>query len=184
MSTRGRAWTLDEYETLPDQDGLRHELVEGLVVSEPRPAFAHGAAQASIAAALHAFVAQRGLGRVVTESGFILARDPDTLRGPDVAFVSGERLEGLAQLAGFFEGAPDLCVEVRSPHDREADMRARVADYLAAGARVVWVAHPERREVTVYRTLLAPRTFAASDVLDGEDVLPGFRIEVGELLGD
>ena len=121
------------------------------------------------------------MGRVVCETGFVLARDPDTVRGPDVAFVSQERLTGLEDPGGFPEGAPDLAIEIRSPHDRPGELRAKVADYLAAGSRQVWVVDTERRVVTVYPSLLAPHTLEEGDELDGGDVLPGFRILVKEL---
>jgi Uma2 family endonuclease len=104
-----------------------------------------------------------------------LARDPDTIRGPDLSFVSRERLKGFDD-ARLFSGAPDLAVEILSPSNRRGEMHARVADYLAAGARLVWVIDPKRRSVTVYRTLLAPRRLESHESLDGEDVLPGLLI--------
>jgi Uma2 family endonuclease len=184
MSTVNRALTVGEFGALPAGDAGRHELVEGLVIREPRPGFSHGAAQVRIAAILHAFVTERRLGRVVSETGFVLARDPDTVRGPDIAFVSRQRLSALDGLDGFPEGAPDLAIEIRSPHDSPGELRAKVADYLAAGSRQVWVVDTERRTVVVYAALLSPRTLHETDVLEGADFLPGFRIAVGELLGD
>lgn len=167
--------------TLPD-DGSRHELVAGRLVAEPRPAFDHGELQVRMAHLLVSFVAPRRLGRVVTESGFVLARDPDTVRGPDVAFVAAERFRKALPAPGrFFDGAPDLAIEIVSPSNRPEEIHGKVADYLAAGARVVWVLDPATRSARIYRTLLAPRTLGVGDSLDGEDVLPGFSLPLADL---
>jgi Uma2 family endonuclease len=104
-----------------------------------------------------------------------LARDPDTVRGPDLSFVSRERLSNFDDTR-FFSGAPDLAVEILSPSNRRGAIHAKVADYLAAGARLVWVIDPKRKSVTTYRTLLAPRRLELHEALHGEDVLPGMTI--------
>jgi Uma2 family endonuclease len=114
------------------------------------------------------------------DAGFILARSPDTVRGPDVSFVSRVRYD-TANEVGAFPGAPDLAVEVWSPSNTPAAIHAKVGDYLAAGTRCVWVLDPDTGTVAVYRSLLCPRTFGGSDFLDGEDVVPGFRVGVAEI---
>ena len=132
-------------------------------------------------------VRQRKLGVVlVGDAGFGLARDPDTLRGPDVAFVSRDRVPSEDEQVRVFEGPPDLAVEVLSPSNTPESVRAKVADYLAAGTRLVWLvdADPERETVTIYRSLLAPRTLSRDDDLDGADVLPGFRVALAKLFDD
>ena len=169
---------------LPD-DGRRYELIAGTVVSEPLPGFRHGRVVARIVSLLRAFAEAQGLGEVVTaDTGFVLARGPDTLRGPDVAFVDNGRLPSASEESKAFEGAPDLAVEVVSPSNRPDEVHAKVADYLAAGTRLVWVVDPDpdRRTLTVYESLLAPRVLRAEDEVDGSDVLPGFRARVSELL--
>lgn len=165
---------------LPD-DRRRYELVEGCLVSEPLPGMAHGFFAARLLVKLSELADSRGLGVVVADVGFLLARDPDTVRGPDVAFVSKPRIEATGLTLKFFPGAPDLAVEVLSPSNRPQEIRAKVADYLAAGSRCVWVVDPKRRTVTAYRELLAPRTFGAEDALECEDLLPGFSLRVGEV---
>jgi Uma2 family endonuclease len=120
------------------------------------------------------FVEAQQLGEVFGVTGYVLARDPDTVRGPDLSFVYRERLSNLDD-ARYFSGAPDLAVEILSPSSRE-EIHAKIADYLAAGARLVWVVDPERESVTTYRTLLAPRRLESNESLDGEDVLPGLVI--------
>lgn len=81
----------------------------------------------------------------------------------------------------YFPGAPDLAVEIRSPRDRSAGVRVKVADYLEAGVRLVWVVDPKAERVTVYRSLLRPRILTREETLDGEDVLVGFSVAVSEL---
>ena len=173
--------TLEEYLALPDADE-RYELVAGFIVAEPRPLPRHGWVAVRIASLLERHVRAARLGAVSAESGFLLGRSPDTLRGPDVAFVSRERLAAYcASMRGYFPGPPDLAVEVLSPSDRWGELRGKVADYLAAGTRMVWVVDPERRQVTTYRALLAPRILREDDVLEGEAVVPGFSVAVAEL---
>jgi Uma2 family endonuclease len=166
-------------------DGLRHELVAGLVLSEPPASFRHGDIAAEIFRRLIEFVRENDLGRVVsTETGFLLARDPDTVRAPDVAFVSRQTMELAGSFRGFFPGAPELAVEVLSPSEQPADVHAKVGDYLAAGSRLVWVIDPSRRQVRVHRSLLWPSILDETDVLEGDEVLPGFRVQVAELFPD
>ena len=164
---------------LPD-DGYRHELAAGILVSEPLPAHRHDRIRRRLERVLEEFVEAHGLGEVFGEAGYLLARDPDTVRGPDVSWVSASRLAGFDDRR-FFPGAPDLAVEILSPSNRPSDMHAKVADYLAAGTRLVWIIDPERRIVTEHRTLLAPRRLGPADPLDGGDVLRGFAIQVEEL---
>ena len=172
--------TEDDLQALPD-DGCRHELVEGFLVREPLPAPRHGRVQARFARALLDFVEPRGLGEVYTEVGFVLAKNPDTVRGPDVSYVSPPALGRLRDDTRLFPGAPDLAVEILSPSNRAAEVRSKVAEFLAAGTRLVWVVDPQIRTVTAYRTLLAPQILGEADLLDGEDVLPGFSLRVGTL---
>ena len=171
--------TASEFASLPDED-CRHELRAGWVISEPFPSLRHDEVRKRLERSLDAVVARQRLGAVFGHVGFVLARDPDTVRGPDLSFVTRERLAGNDN-SHFFEGAPDLAIEILSPSNRPHQMRAKVADYLAAGCRLVWVVDPLRRTVTTYRALLAPQVFLVDDELDGEDVLPGLRIEVGSI---
>lgn len=158
-----------------EDDSCRHELVAGMIVAEPFPTPRHDRTFRRLLRMLGDFVDAHGLGEVFGETGFVLARDPDTVRGPDLSFVSRERLSNFDD-ARFFSGAPDLAVEILSPSNRRGEMHAKVADYLAAGARLVWVVDPKKRSVTTYRTLLAPRRLESHQSLDGEDVLPGLAI--------
>lgn len=179
-----RPLTLENLDSMPE-DGLHHELQAGVLVSEPLPGFRHGKTALRIGRLLGDHVGRHGLGEVVgNDTGFVLAREPDTVRGPDVAFVSKKRLAALEDATKAFPGAPDLAIEVLSAGNTAAAMHAKVADYLAAGTRLVWVVDPEREAVTIYRSLLSPRTLSRGQELEGEDVVPGFRLAVAELLDD
>jgi len=161
-------------------DTCKHELVAGVIVAEPFPVPRHDRIARRLLRLLEAFVRTCDLGEVFGDTGFVLARDPDTIRGPDLSFVSRERLLAFDDTR-YFRGAPDLAIEILSPSNRPGAIHAKVADFLAASARLVWVVDPERKNVTTYRTLLAPRRLEAHDTLDGEDVLPGFAIQVAEI---
>lgn len=115
------------------------------------------------------------------DTWFVLSRSPDTVRGPDVSFVTRERFERVGDLTTAFPGAPDLAVEVLSPSTTPAAIHGKVADYLTAGTRCVWVVDPDARIVRVFRSLLSPIALACGEQLDGEDVVPCFRVPV-ELL--
>ena len=162
LSANLRQLTEDDLASLPD-DGCRHELQAGLLLAEPRPFPRHAQVQARIIELLAGFVRAHGLGQVLCDGGFLLARD---------------RWVAATDRGRFFRGAPDLAVEVLSPSNRAGEIHAKVADYLAAGARLVWIVDPKRRSVTVHETLLVPRRLGGRDVLDGGDVLPGFAITV------
>jgi Uma2 family endonuclease len=156
----------------------RCELVAGEVIREPLPGEEHGCVAATIVILLGQFVRDHGLGRVYDHAGFVVARDPDTVRGPDAAFVSAERSAATVRRGPFFEGAPDLAVEVLSPGNTRREIATKIGEYLAAGGRAVWVVDPRRRTVTVHRPEREPETVSRDEVLDGGTVLPGFRLPV------
>jgi Uma2 family endonuclease len=144
--------------------------------------------------ALHAFVSlrlDRALGRYVDEhalgaasaadSGFLLARAPDSVRAPDVWFIRRDRIPVGGPPDAFWTGAPDLAVEVRSKNDRWPDILEKVDEYFAAGTQLVWVIEPIRREVVVFRADMPAITLMSTDELDGQDVVPGFHLPVRDL---
>jgi len=181
MEPAKQLMTVEDLYSMPDDD-VRHELQAGVLISEPLPGARHGRVAAELTRILGNHVREHELGIVIgNDSGFVLARRPDTVRGPDVSFVVAERYEAVGDLKGPFPGPPDLAVEVLSPSNSAAAIHAKVADYLAAGTRLVWVADPETRTGSVHGPLLSPRRLTEADVLDGGDVLPGLEIRVGEL---
>ncbi|HEX6853639.1 MAG TPA: Uma2 family endonuclease [Candidatus Polarisedimenticolaceae bacterium] len=176
--------SVEDLYALPD-DGYARELQAGFLVSEPPAGGRHGDTALALGSALRRHVREHRLGRVLAnDTGFVLARRPDTVRAPDVAFVTKERWENYSDPSGFLPGPPDLAVEVLSASNTPGEMHAKVADFLAAGARLVWVVDPEAKTVAVYRTLLAPRFVGLDGVLDGEEVVPGFTLPVAEIFED
>ncbi len=172
--------TAEDLYAIPDDD-RRYELVDGrLVVSEP-PGWWHGALAVRIAALLDRHVMEHRLGFVVGEAGYVLRRGPDTVRGPDVSFVRADRLPPRTRAHRFYEGAPDLVVEIVSPDDRAGEVARKVAGYVAAGAAMVWVVYPELRRVVVHRADGTARMLGEDATLDGGEVVPGFAVPVAEL---
>jgi len=158
-----------------------YELVAGtLRVSEP-PGGRHGQVAAHLAQLLRSHVKAAGLGTALVESGYIVRRNPDTVRGPDVSFVSKSRLDPDRIPTGFLPFAPDLAVEILSPDDRPGDIAEKVRDYVAGGAKLVWVVDPVRRSVTIHRPDRESETIAPPATLDGGDVLPAFACPLAEL---
>jgi Uma2 family endonuclease len=141
--------------------------------------FNHGRLASKIVGVLENHVAPRRLGVVTTaEAGFQIAHDPDTVRVPDVAFVRADRIPADG-VKGFFQGAPDLAVEVISPTDRASEVAAKVQTWLQAGSAMVCVIEPETRTVAVHRSRNEIVLLTASDMLLGGDVLPEFSMPVG-----
>ena len=164
---------------LPDK---QLELVAGVLVVREPAGFTHGRIVMDLARRLADHVAADRLGQVyAAETGFTLARRPDTVRAPDIAFIAKERIPSPSP-AGFAELAPDLVVEVLSPDDRPGEVLAKVADWLRAGTRLVWVIDPARRLARVYRGDGSASSLGPDDALDGEDVVPGFRCRLGAIV--
>jgi len=169
-------------EQLLDMPGLgRCELTRGVLTMMTPAGSEHGAVSVNLTAPLAVFVNANALGKVfASETGFQIAHDPDTVRAPDVAFVCAQRLP--ARLPkGFFQGAPDLAVEVVSPSDRASEVLAKVQDWLDAGSRMVWVVDPQTRTVTVHRSRTEITVLGVADQLTCGDLLPGFSLAVADV---
>ncbi len=106
-------------------------------------------------------------------------------RSPDVSFVSRQRLQGLKKLPkGFFQGAPDLAVEIISSSNTFEEIHAKIVEYFESGSKLVWVVNPDEKSVIVYHQPQPDKLLTIADTLDGEDIVPGFRLAVGDLLAD
>jgi Uma2 family endonuclease len=176
--------TAAEYAALPDCEETRTELVRGRVVPMPRPKPIHGQVSARLAMRLGLFVEETHLGAVTVDSGYLVERSPDTLRGPDVAFISFARLGGESFGPEFVPMAPDLAVEVISPSEIATDIEDKVAQYFAAGARRVWLVWPERKQITVRRPDGTATTHGAGAVLTSDDAsfdVPGFALPLASI---
>ena len=163
----------------------RCELVRGEIVLA-KPTFReHGRVEGNFYHELRSFAEPRGLGEVlVGEVGIYTGRDPDTIRGADVVFLSSERYARCRRKRGFLDVAPDLVVEVRSESESWAAVEEKVGEYFACGVRLVWVADPGTATVRAYRSVEGFRELGASDVLTGDEVLPGFSAPVSRLFED
>ena len=180
MSTTLQQVTADELFAMP-KDGFRYELVKGELRKMSPAGSEHGAIIVKITIRLGQYVESNNLGVCFgAETGFKIASDPDTVRAPDVAFVSRERIPESGITKKFWPGPPDLAVEVLSPGDTLEEVEEKVEDWLAAGTRAVWVVSPKRRSVTVYRSMTDVTRLSESDELDGGDVVHGFRCKVSE----
>jgi Uma2 family endonuclease len=181
MSPSAALMTADELlrANIPNK---RTELVRGVLRVREPAGFLHGRVAMNLGAELRAHVKQTDAGAVLAaETGFKLFTDPDTVRAPDVAFVAKGR-EPPPDARGFADVAPDLVVEVLSADDRSGEVLAKVADWLSAGTRLVWVVDPARRVTRVYRQDGSETIVAADGTLDGEDVLPGFACPFASIL--
>ena len=159
----------------------RCELLRGELIMMSPAGCEHGRIVMRLAGPLFEFVERHSLGVVYgAETGFQIAHDPDTVRAPDVAFVQSGRLS-TAPLTGFFQGAPDLAVEVLSPDDRAGEVLAKAKDWLEAGSSRVWVADPRTQTVTVYRSLSEITILSESDTLADDELLPGFQTPVAAI---
>jgi len=177
------AFTAQQLLALP-RGRARYELIEGELIEMAPAGPIRGHIAFDIAVELGAFLRGKNLGRgFAAETGFLLRRNPDTVRAPDAAFVSQQRLpESLA--AGYFPGAPDLAIEVLSPSDSASEVNAKVLEWLDAGCRMVIVIDPKRRIAQQWSAPSAVRLVREHEALDGGDVLPGWRCDLASVLGD
>lgn len=181
MSTTIQQTTAEDLLRMPN-DGYRYELVRGELTKMSPAGHKQGRIAGNITTSLGPHVLANRLGRVyVAEAGFWLESEPDTVRAPDVAFVSQKRLEEVGDVDGFWPGAPDLVVEVISPSDTYTEVEEKVFEWLGAGARMVVVVNPRKRAVTVYRSLTDIRVLTEDDTLDRGDVVPGWTMPVRDI---
>lgn len=160
----------------------RCELVRGELRRLIPPGADHGRIAMRLGHRIAEHAEAKGLGTVyAAETGFLLARDPDTVRAPDVAFVRAGRAPTPER--GYYPGAPDLAAEVLSHDDRPGHVREKVGEWLDAGALAVWVVDPRTRTVTVHEPGCDPRTLRDGERLHGGRVLPGFNLPVGDVFG-
>jgi Uma2 family endonuclease len=172
--------TAEELLRMP-HNGFRYELVKGELRKMVPAGAGHGAIGMNLAGPLSVHVQKNRLGQVfLAETGFVLARNPDTVRAPDIALVRSERLPA-AWDRGFFEGPPDLAVEVVSPGDTVDEVEEKVEAWLTAGTNAVWVVNPQRRTVAIHHGAMPIVVLRVGDELDGGDIVPGFRCPLTEI---
>ena len=166
-------------------EGVRGELIRGVLCETMATGIQHGRIVTSLVIELGNFVRAAALGTLVaSDSGVWLERDPDTVREPDIAFFSVEKMPLNALITGYAEVVPDLVAEVVSPSDSRREVHDKARMWLSHGVRLVWVVQPETRTVDVYRADGgAAATLGEQDILDGLDVLPGFTCVVSAVFG-
>jgi Uma2 family endonuclease len=157
------------------------ELVDGRIVPLSPTGRVHGRLGARLAAHLLFFVEGHGLGEVLTvDPGVYIRRAPDTVRAPDVAFISHDRLAGCKE-EGYLDVAPEIVAEVLSPANRKPEIAEKIQDYFSADVLRVWVIDSKQRTILVYRSLTEVQPFQVGDVLTDEELLPGFSLSVADL---
>ncbi|HSN98075.1 MAG TPA: Uma2 family endonuclease [Candidatus Nanopelagicales bacterium] len=165
-----------------DPDEYPGEIIDGEWVPMTRGTWRHGEITSAINFLLRLYAREHpGWSVSVADPGVKLSRNPDRLRGPDVGMVRADRVPSGKGVDGWLDGAPDLAVEVVSDSQTISEMTKKALDYLAAGAKMVWVADPEPRRVVLFTPPNQVKILGAEDLLEGGDVLPGFRCKVTEL---
>ena len=180
MAIEQKLMTAEELLAMPD-DGFKYELRQGELIKMSPPGYDHGRFGGRVYLPLAQYVEDKNLGEVLFEVGYELASDPDTVRAPDIAFLARGRSGPIGSNPGYFTGAPDLAVEVVSPNDAAADVREKVADYLNAGARLVWILYPKTKTVSIFRANGTVEERTVGQALDGEDVVPGFSLPLARV---
>lgn len=157
------------------------ELIDGEIVAMTPPGGEHGQVMFDLGSEIRAFVRQHKLGRIVGgETGIYTRRNPDKVRGMDIAFISYQRLPGPLPKQ-YLEVAPELIVEIISPNDSWSQVRKKIEEYFAIGVEQVWVVDPEDQTVLVYRSATSHQRLEAQDTLRGEGALEGFSLSVAAI---
>ena len=180
-TTKQELLTADDLLRLYSQ-GVRGELIRGVLCKTMSVGQEHGEIVLNLGARLWIIVNAQKLGRLVaSDSGVWLERDPDTVREPDIAFFSAEKVPPGVRVTGYSETVPDLVVEVHSPSDSMREVHDKARMWLSYGVRLVWVVHPDTRTIDVHHQEHRVSTLTETDALDGADVLPGFSCPVSDL---
>jgi Uma2 family endonuclease len=165
-------------------DGHRYELVAGDLRMMSPSGWEHGEVVGNLHTLLGNHVRRQKLGKLFgAETGFLIGRNPDTVRAPDIAFVAKQHVPAKKPEEAYWPGAPDLAVEVLSPNDKTGDVDEKIAAWLAAGAAAVWVVDPKLRTVTIYQSTTSVQVKTAGELLQDDSVVPGFSCSVDEIFG-
>ena len=174
MTTKPGLLTADDLLRLYGE-GVKGELIRGALHETVAAGGEHGDIAGALVGEVRAYVRPRRMGRVGgTDSGILLEHDPDTVREPDVYYISAEKLPLDVRVAGYYEVVPDMVAEIRSPSDRRAEFDEKIQMWLDFGARLVLAVYPTTRTIAAHQPGLPTVTLAYDDTLDGGDVIPGF----------
>ncbi|WP_088890828.1 Uma2 family endonuclease [Leptolyngbya ohadii] len=181
LSTEKKVWTDEELMSL-SKDGHRYELVDGELIDAGSSGMEHGVISSLLSGLLAIHVRQHKLGIVCDSSTAFTLRSGNNKRSPDVSFVAKERLKGLKRPPrGFFQGSPDLAVEILSPSNTVEEVHDKIVEYFENDTRLVWVIHPDEKYVLVYHSPEPEGFLRPQDSLDGEAIVPGFLMPVSDL---
>ena len=185
MATHPRPLTADDVLDLPVPEGLLgYEFVDGELVPVTPASPIHGNINGEVYFLLRQYLEERGLpGKAYVDAGFILGlrRDPERMRGPDVLYVAQSKIDAHPNPERFFRCVPDLAVEIDLTSGKKPGGQQRILDYVEAGVRLVWAIDPRSRSAMVYHPDGSARLVRTGEALDGEDVVPGFRLELSDL---
>ncbi|HEX8198417.1 MAG TPA: Uma2 family endonuclease [Pyrinomonadaceae bacterium] len=182
--TQSKLMTADELLVLPNSR-YGYELVRGKLKKYMPGGNLHGIIIGRLARLISNYVHDNNLGETpAAETGYKIFFDPDTVRAPDISFISKEKLMRIGITEKFFPAAPDLAVEVVSPNDREKDIQGKIADYLIADVPLIWIVRPKNQTITVYRPDQEPQVLSRSNNLDGGNALPGFSCSLEQIFGN
>jgi Uma2 family endonuclease len=160
----------------------RWELVEGRIVEVSPVKRRHGRILVRLARRLEEHVEAHGLGEVYGgDVGFILRRNPDTVRAPDLAFIRRARLPAVEEET-FSTVIPDLAIEILSPSDRWAEVEQKIVEYIQAGVTSVWVLDPSGNEVRIFHPGEAARVLGVAERISEPELLPGLELDISSLL--
>lgn len=171
--------TLEEFARLP-KDGACHEMNAGELLTLPPPKPLHSRLTRAIFLKIQTALGPRGLDEAFQEAGYILSRNPLTIRQPDISVISRERIRATSP-DSYFEAAPELAIEVVSPSDSAEDLDVKTKQYLESGAQQVWILYPKTQTIHVFSIGAAPVILNQDQTLGGGDLLPGFSAPVASL---
>ncbi len=157
------------------------ELVKGKIVDISPTGFFHGYIENNFDSILKAFVKQHNLGLVmVGEVGLYTNRNPDTVRGADVIFISHQQMAKIKSQS-YLDVAPELIVEIMSPNDTWSGVMTKLEEYFNCGVLAVWVVDPAKKQLYVYHSLTTVTRFTVNDVLTDDKALPNFEIALVDI---
>ena len=167
-----------------NSEGVRGELIRGVLCEMPPPGIEHGRILMRLGAFLFNFVDAQNLGTVLAgDPGIWIEREPDTVRAPDVAYYSAERMSPDATIPGYAEIVPNLVVEIVSPNDTVSEMNDKARMWIDTGVSLVWVVWPNWQTVEVHRRDEGIIELSGDAVLEGADVVPGFAVPITNIFG-
>lgn len=163
---------------------FRAELINGELITMPLPRVPHGRAATRLGMSLGQFILDHDLGETyITDVGFQLTRNPDTVVAPDISFISKERLKQAGDVTGYWQGPPDLAVEFYSPGYRPGKVSKRISRLFSFGTKQVWIVDLKHSTLRVYRYPIDVTRFSGSDYLEAQDLFPGFRLSLDKIFG-